>query len=80
MTQHKLSQALTSELIEMAWCDKTSFEMIKRYFKLSHNDVKKIMKKELKFSSYRLWRKRVKRVQFNNQKKYQNKKELNHEC
>ena len=46
-------------IIEMAWEDRTSFDAIYFQFGLKEADVKVLMKKELKFSSYKLWRKRV---------------------
>jgi uncharacterized protein (TIGR03643 family) len=46
-------------IIEMAWEDRTPFDAIKFQFGLVEADVKALMKKELKFSSYKLWRKRV---------------------
>lgn len=48
-----------SEIIHMAWCDKTSFSDIRDLTGLKESDVIKLMKKHLKPSSYRLWRKRV---------------------
>ncbi|KAB1154961.1 TIGR03643 family protein [Flavobacterium luteum] len=46
-------------IIEMAWEDRTPFDAIKIQFGLAEADVKVLMKKELKFKSYVLWRKRV---------------------
>lgn len=46
-------------VIEMAWEDRTPFEAIKFQFNLAERDVIKIMRKELKSSSFKLWRKRV---------------------
>ncbi|WP_069659473.1 TIGR03643 family protein [Arcticibacter eurypsychrophilus] len=46
-------------IIEMAWEDRTPFEAIEMQFGLSEESVKILMKKQLKFSSYRLWRDRV---------------------
>ena len=46
-------------IVEMAWEDRTPFDAIKFQFGLSEAAVKVLMKKELKFSSYKLWRKRV---------------------
>lgn len=46
-------------IIEMAWEDRTPFDAIKFQFGLAEADVKALMKRELKFSSYKLWRKRV---------------------
>ena len=46
-------------IIEMAWEDRTPFEAIKLQFGISEAEVIKIMRKELKQSSFKLWRKRV---------------------
>ena len=46
-------------IIEMAWEDRTPFEAIVYQFKLSESDVIKLMRKHLKPSSFRMWRKRV---------------------
>ena len=47
-------------IIEMAWEDRTPFEAIEFQFGLKENDVRKIMRSNLKESSFKLWRKRVK--------------------
>ena len=46
-------------IIEMAWEDKTPFEAIKIQFGFSEANVIALMRKELKRSSFNLWRKRV---------------------
>ena len=46
-------------IIEMAWEDRTPFEAIKYQFNLNENDVIRIMRSNLKSSSFKLWRKRV---------------------
>jgi len=46
-------------IIEMAWEDRTPFEAILYQFKLSEKDVIKIMRSNLKESSFKRWRKRV---------------------
>ena len=46
-------------IIEMAWEDRTPFDAILFQFGLNEAAVKAWMKKQLKFSSYKLWRKRV---------------------
>ncbi len=46
-------------IIEMAWEDKTPFEAIKIQFGFTESDVIKLMRKELKNSSFKRWRKRV---------------------
>ena len=48
-----------SEVIEMAWCDKTSFDDIHNITGLAENNIIKLMRSNLKPSSFRLWRKRV---------------------
>ena len=47
------------DVIGMAWSDNISFEEIKKKTGLSENEVISIMRKNLKKSSYILWRKRV---------------------
>lgn len=48
-----------SEIIQMAWCDKTAFEDILAITSLSESETIQLMRKHLKPSSFRLWRKRV---------------------
>ena len=47
------------EIVEMAWCDKTSFEDIKQATGLSEKAVIDVMRRHMKPSSFRMWRKRV---------------------
>jgi uncharacterized protein (TIGR03643 family) len=49
-----------SALIQMAWEDRTSFETIKERLGVSESEVVRIMRTELKPSSFRAWRKRTK--------------------
>ena len=51
--------AKISEIIAMAWDDETSFEAIEHQFGLNEADVIKLMRREMKPSSFRMWRKRV---------------------
>ena len=46
-------------IIEMAWEDRTPFEAILFQFKLAEKDVIKLMRANLKESSFKRWRKRV---------------------
>ena len=46
-------------VIEMAWCDKTSFDSIKDQTGLAEKEVIKIMRSNLKRSSFKVWRERV---------------------
>ena len=43
----------------MAWEDRTPFEAIEHQFDLKENDVREIMRSNLKKSSFEMWRKRV---------------------
>ena len=43
----------------MAWEDRTPFDAIKATFGLNQNQVEDLMRKNLKKSSYTLWRKRT---------------------
>ncbi len=49
-----------SALIQMAWEDRTSFETIKERLGMSESEVIQVMRAELKPSSFKLWRARVK--------------------
>ena len=59
MENAKLSTEDINRIVEMAWEDRTPFEHIEYQFHLSEKDVIKLMRSELKPSSFRLWRKRV---------------------
>ena len=54
-----LSEHEKSRVIEMAWEDRTPFEAIESTFQLSEAGVINLMRRELKPSSFRLWRERV---------------------
>jgi len=56
----KFNQQQIDRIIEMAWEDRTPFEAIEFQFGLKENDVRKIMRKEMKESSFKMWRERVK--------------------
>ena len=54
-----MSEVETDRIIEMAWEDRTPFEAILFQFGICESEVIKLMRKELKLSSFKLWRKRV---------------------
>jgi uncharacterized protein (TIGR03643 family) len=56
---NKLTDADIDRIIEMAWEDRTPFDAIEIQFGLNEQAIRNLMRKELKASSYRLWRKRV---------------------
>jgi len=49
----------TNRIIEMAWEDRTPFDAILFQFGISEKEVIELMRRELKPSSWRLWRARV---------------------
>ena len=46
-------------IIKLAWSDKISFEEIKRIHGVNESEVIKIMRKNLKPKSFKVWRERV---------------------
>ncbi len=54
-----LGEEAVSRVIEMAWEDRTPFESIEAQFGLNEGAVIALMRRELKPSSFRLWRQRV---------------------
>jgi uncharacterized protein (TIGR03643 family) len=61
MSENKpiLSSADIDRIIEMAWEDRTSFEAIERQFGLKEKEVINLMRKAMKVSSFKMWRKRT---------------------
>lgn len=58
MKSHEMA-AKVSQVIRFAWEDRTSFEEIRERTGLSEAQVIEVMRRELKPSSFRRWRKRV---------------------
>jgi uncharacterized protein (TIGR03643 family) len=54
-----MTQAELNSIVRMAWEDQTSFDEIKVKTGLIEADVIKIMRQQLKWSSFRRWRARV---------------------
>ncbi|MDB9451783.1 TIGR03643 family protein [Dolichospermum circinale] len=46
-------------IIEMAWEDRTPFDVIEKQFGLLEKQVIALMRREMKSSSFRMWRERV---------------------
>ncbi len=59
MKKSNLNADHTSEIIYLAWKDKASFDAIREQFGLFENDVIRIMRKNLKPKSFKIWRERV---------------------
>ncbi|WP_452220912.1 TIGR03643 family protein [Lacinutrix salivirga] len=49
----------TDRIIEMAWEDRTTFDAIKFQFGLKEQEVIELMRREMKLSSFKMWRARV---------------------
>ena len=56
---HKFTEIELNRIIEMAWEDRTPFEAILFQFELPEKEVIKLMRGNLKESSFKRWRKRV---------------------
>jgi uncharacterized protein (TIGR03643 family) len=54
-----LSESDISRIVEMAWEDRTAFEAIEAQFGLNESGVVALMRKHMKPSSFRMWRKRT---------------------
>lgn len=55
----KLNEKEIDRIIEMGWEDRTPFDAIKMQFGLKEQEVIDIMRRNMKPSSFKLWRKRV---------------------
>ena len=58
-------------VIWAAWADRVTFEDIKKKTGKSESEVIKIMRKSLKASSFKLWRKRAKNQSIKHKKKFE---------
>jgi uncharacterized protein (TIGR03643 family) len=54
-----LDEQARDRVIEMAWEDRTPFEAIEQQFGLSEKQVIAVMRRSMKPSSFRMWRRRV---------------------
>jgi uncharacterized protein (TIGR03643 family) len=57
--QYNLDGEAVNRIIEMAWEDRTPFDAIEFQFGVPEQDVIKLMRQDMKPSSWRMWRKRV---------------------
>jgi len=55
----KLTDIEIDRIVEMGWEDRTPFDAIKMQFGLKEQEVITIMRRNMKPSSFKLWRKRV---------------------
>lgn len=54
-----LGPDVVDRIVEMAWEDRTPFEAIELQFGLLEKDVIALMRRQMKPSSFRMWRSRV---------------------
>ena len=59
MKNPALTEADIDRIIEMGWEDRTPFEAIELQFGLAEKDVIELMRREMKPSSFRMWRQRM---------------------
>ena len=57
--QYELSVEDIDRIVEMAWEDRTPFDAIENQFGVPEKDVIKLMREEMKLSSWKMWRERV---------------------
>jgi uncharacterized protein (TIGR03643 family) len=55
----ELDSETLDRILEMAWEDRTTFEAIELQFGLQEKQVIALMRREMKPSSFRVWRERV---------------------
>jgi len=74
-----LSERDIDRIVEMAWEDRTPFEAITFQFGLKEQEVIELMRREMKPSSWRMWRERVQGRSSKHQKK-RGYDRTNHKC
>ena len=55
----QLNDIQIDRIIEMAWEDRTPFEAIHHQFGLKESDVIRLMRLNMKLSSFKMWRERM---------------------
>lgn len=58
-TSKIFSEIQIDRIIEMAWEDRTPFEAITFQFGITEQETIEVMRKEMKLSSFKMWRERV---------------------
>ena len=59
---NKLSQEQISDIISLALSDDVSFDNIKKMYDINSDEIKRVMKDNVSFGSYKRWRERVKKI------------------
>lgn len=58
-TKPPLEQRDIDRIIQMAWEDRTTFDVIKQQFGLTPGEVIALMRREMTLSSFKMWRART---------------------
>ena len=56
---NKFSEKDIDRIIQMAWEDRTTFDVIEKQFGIKQDGVIRIMRKHMKRKSFEIWRKRT---------------------
>lgn len=59
IVKHSLSSEDYNRIIEMAWQDRTHFDVIQVQYGLNENEIKKLMRRLISAKAFKRWRKRV---------------------
>jgi len=59
MSVREFTESEIDRIIGMAWENRTTFDVIESQFGVNESEVIKIMRKNMKLSSFKLWRERV---------------------
>lgn len=56
---HHLDKESINRIVEMAWEDRTPFDAILSQYGLTEQEVIRLMRREMRSKSWKMWRKRV---------------------
>jgi uncharacterized protein (TIGR03643 family) len=59
MKKNQFTPSQIDRIIQMGWEDRTPFDEISAQFNLTHGEIIKLMRSEMKSSSFKMWRKRM---------------------
>lgn len=71
--KYTLNEEDYNRIVEMAWQDRTHFDVIHTQYGLSENEIKKLMRKLLSPKAFKRWRKRVQGRKTKHQKRCEHK-------
>lgn len=71
--KHTLTAEDYNRIVEMAWQDRTHFDVIYTQYGLNENEIKKLMRRLISPKAFKRWRKRVQGRKTKHQKRCQHK-------